>query len=537
MANSKTDAWGLQKDARLRLWPAGSPLFGPGKFVYPLAQRWFASSSQMANEVTYVNAAEDPQATKIYYHWGLDFGGAEKMVEVVAATDGLVVSAGKAGLPDFRDTPVAPRYDVVYLLDEQGWYYRYAHLHSIDQGIQPGANIKAGQRLGLLGKEGTSGGWSHLHFEIVSRQPSGKWGCEEAYAFAWEAYRKQYDPRIIANARPHYYIPAGDKIALDGTKSWSADSQIVRYQWTFTDGTEAEGAKVERQYDQPGYYSEVLRVTDAAGRSDYDFAVVVVADRDHLEQLPPAMHVVYEPTLDIRVGDEVTFKARMAGATQGEETWDFGDASPNISTASNRSAGSHAPDGYAVITHRYERPGDYLVRVERKNQRGWPAVGYVHVPVSDAKTAQSQSRALLTNAVFWSMDLPLGEQSDSETVKSVIENLPPRPRQLETIAEEFLFSVGTSITVSGPDLARNPFIGQRLSQLIEEEFGVRTKIVSQKTAGGWQLYIGETADGLRETDGLVAEAKAENVERYRLRVDAGGAALPRRPHRGCFGRP
>src|SRR5947209_4518382 len=32
------DSWGLVKEARLRLWPAGSPWFEPGTFVYPAKQ-------------------------------------------------------------------------------------------------------------------------------------------------------------------------------------------------------------------------------------------------------------------------------------------------------------------------------------------------------------------------------------------------------------------------------------------------------------------------------------------------------------------
>ncbi len=383
-ANSNGDHWGLEKDARLRLWPVGSPFFSPGKFVYPVQQRWFVSATQMANEPVYVDAAENPKVRKIYYHYGLDFGGAESMTEVVAATGGLVVSAGEAVLPGYADTPVAPRYDVIYLLDAQGWYYRYSHLHSFAEGVQAGAKVQTGQRLGLLGKEGGSGGWSHLHFDIFCRQPSGKWGCQEAYAFVWEAYRKQYGPKLVAVARPHYFVAAGETAMLDGGKSWSAEGKIVRYQWTFTDGATAEGVRVQRKYAQPGYYSEMLKVTDAAGRSDYDFAIVVVAERGHPERLPPAMHVAYHPTFALHAGDAVTFKARMFGATQGEETWDFGDGTPKAITQSNRNAEEHAKDGYATITHRYERPGHYLVRVERKDGRGWPAIGCVYVPVGTA---------------------------------------------------------------------------------------------------------------------------------------------------------
>ena len=34
--DSRTDAWGLMKDARLRLWPAGSSWMPPGAFRYPV---------------------------------------------------------------------------------------------------------------------------------------------------------------------------------------------------------------------------------------------------------------------------------------------------------------------------------------------------------------------------------------------------------------------------------------------------------------------------------------------------------------------
>src|SRR5688572_15666287 len=146
-SNSGSDTWGLVKDARLRLWPAGWPLIEPETFMYPLKQRWFASGSQMGNEPVHVNDGESPGEKKIYYHNDLDFGGCEGMVEVIAATAGLVVSARTESLPGYQGTPVRPRYDVVYLLDDRGWYYRYSHLHSIDDAIRPGATVKMGQKI------------------------------------------------------------------------------------------------------------------------------------------------------------------------------------------------------------------------------------------------------------------------------------------------------------------------------------------------------------------------------------------------------
>src|SRR5206468_5753642 len=125
--------------------------------------------------------------------------------------------------PGHKDTPVDPRYDVVYVLDDQGWYYRYSHLKTIDPAIQPGQTVKMGQRIGVLGKEGGSGGWSHLHFDIHSRQPSGKWGIQEGYAFLWEAYLREHRPRLLAVARPHHLIWATQKVTLEANRSWAEE--------------------------------------------------------------------------------------------------------------------------------------------------------------------------------------------------------------------------------------------------------------------------------------------------------------------------
>lgn len=379
ISSGRPNAWGLKKDARFRLWPAGSPLMQPGDFRYPLRQRWFASDTQMANEPTFVDGGERLGRAGIYYHYGLDFGGAEGLVEVIAATDGLVVSAADETLPEHADSPAKRRYDVIYIVDARGWYYRYSHLKTIE--VKPGDRVKQGQRLGLLGKEGGSGGWSHLHFDITSRQPSGEWGIQDAYAYAWEAYRREYQPRIIAVARPHRIAAVGQTIRLDSSKSWSAAGKISRYEWTFTDGATATGPRVERSYDKPGAYSEIVRVADAEGRTGIDFAVVQVLDPAHPEALPPTIHAAYHPTTGIRPGTPVVFKVRTFRTTAGSESWDFGDGSPRVQVHSDGNVKSLAPDGYAITEHCYAQPGMYIARVERSNERGETAVGHVVVEV------------------------------------------------------------------------------------------------------------------------------------------------------------
>ncbi len=380
LGNSKGNPWGLTADARIRLWPVGSPLTRPGTFGYPLKQKWFASATQACNEPCYVDGSELPRSKKIYYHYGYDFGGAEGLVEVVSATSGLVVSSGEARLPGFDETPVAPRYDVIYLLDERGWYYRYSHLQTIDSAIRPGQMVHIGQRLGVLGKEGGSGGWSHLHFDITFRQPSGEWGVTDAFALCRDAYVREYQPKSIACARPHHFALLGEKVTLDGSRSW-ASSRITRYDWTFTDGTTAAGSTHERSYDKPGVYSEVLKITDDAGNNDYDFAIVNVLDPQQLDELPPTIHATYAPTFGIHPGDEVTFKVRTFRTTDGQETWDFGDGTPKVEVKSDGNVVSLAKDGYAVTSHTFAKPGIYVVRVERTDAQGCTAVGHVAVSV------------------------------------------------------------------------------------------------------------------------------------------------------------
>ncbi|HUT88943.1 MAG TPA: PKD domain-containing protein [Thermoguttaceae bacterium] len=378
--------WELDADARLRLWPAGSPWIRPGTFTYPAVQRWFASDTQMANDPVHVDGGEIPANKSIYYHWGLDIGGTEGMVDVLAATDGIVMSAGTEVIDSDEDrSRISPRYDVIYVRDARGWYCRYSHLFSIEPSVKPGAKLRQGQKIGVLGKEGGSGGWSHVHFDVKGPQPSGRYGITEGYAFLWQAYHAERGTKLQAVARPHHVTWTGDEVTLDGTRSWSSkgSEHIKSYQWIFSDGTTAAGPKIARRYDRSGMYSEVLKVTDDEGRIDYDFAVVQVIDRDKPDQVPPSIHAVYWPTFDVKAGDEVTFKVRSfrIGRDEGHEVWDFGDGSPTVRVQSDGNAVKLAKDGYAVTTHRYQRPGHYLVSVERTNDRGQTATARLHVRV------------------------------------------------------------------------------------------------------------------------------------------------------------
>ena len=384
-SNSDRDHWALTGDARFRLWAAGSFLMEPGTFVYPVKQTWFASMTQSGNEPAYVDWGEDPDTKQIYYHAGHDIGGAEGMDEIVSAMDGMVISAHGDTLEGYTDFPGDIRSDVVWILTDLGWYNRYSHLDSILPDIRPGIRLKKGRQIGYMGKQGHSGGWVHLHFELINKETAtSQWGTEEAYPYLMEAYAHQYDPGVIAVARPHQLVWTEEQCTLDGSRSRSFNGDIITYQWFFSDGSSAEGAIQKRSYFRPGEYSEILKVTDSEGNSNYDFAVIQVCDRENPGRPIPVLHAAYYPSVDIKVNDPVTFLVRTFNVETGQETWDFGDGSPTVSVRSEPPDRQNYTEGkYAETIHSFTKPGDYIVKVERSNSDGITASSHLHVVVRE----------------------------------------------------------------------------------------------------------------------------------------------------------
>ena len=369
------DPWKLQKDARIRVWPAGVPWLPKGAWKYPVRQRWFATATQIGNEPTYIDGGDVATRKQIYYHTGLDIGGAEGFTPVVAATDGLIVSLAGAKMPEHTAPVIAPRYDVIYLLDSRGWYYRYSHFHSLDPTLKLGGRVIQGQRLGLLGKEGGSGGWTHLHFEPHMQFPNGQWGSLDGFAFLLQAYQTDFPTPLVIAARPHKFVRAGEPVTLT--------AHVLS-------GTPAKPVpEVTRTYSKPGTYSELFEVADASGYVARDSAIVSVLDAAKPESPYISLHASYYPSLDAHAGQPITFQARSflmryvpipKTPSEIEERWDFGDGVTGVSH-SDGNAVKLAPNGYGRIQHTYTKPGRYLVRVESTAPDGAQARMYLDVIV------------------------------------------------------------------------------------------------------------------------------------------------------------
>ena len=79
----------------------------------------------------------------------------------------------------------------------------------------------------------------------------------------------------------------------------------------------------------------------------------------------------------------MTFKVRTFRTAAGSEAWDFGDGSPRVEVQSDGNAKPLGKDGYAVTQHRYARPGHYIARVERSNEREETAVARLAIEVGE----------------------------------------------------------------------------------------------------------------------------------------------------------
>jgi len=91
-------------------------------------------------------------------HEGIDILAA-RGTPVVAVADGVIDSMSRAdtGLGGIR----------VWLRDDAGTRYYFAHLRSIPAGIEVGVRVRAGQEIGAIGRTGDArGGVFHLHFEM-----------------------------------------------------------------------------------------------------------------------------------------------------------------------------------------------------------------------------------------------------------------------------------------------------------------------------------------------------------------------------------
>ena len=164
-----------------------------------------------------------------------------------------------------------------------------------------------------------------------------------------------------ARATPSPRDPAvGTPVVFNASASTAAAGRrIVRWDWTFGDGTTGSGQVVTHTYTQAGAFTAVLTVTDDAGRSDSEDIQITVGSN------APTATFTVSPTRP-SPGQAVNFNASASTAGAGRRivsyTWDFGDGTTGSGVTVTKSGGYATVGTYTVTLIVVDDQGNRTVR-------------------------------------------------------------------------------------------------------------------------------------------------------------------------------
>ncbi|MHC4558993.1 MAG: PKD domain-containing protein [Planctomycetota bacterium] len=341
-----TSAWlPISKRVQFSVWDASDPVVHTGRFDFPVDDYLlFSHGMQSYNEVVHLGWLDGcPEGVKAYHNYGIDFAGYEGREQIVSCTEGEVIN-----LSSNRE------HTFVIIQDDNGLIWEYGHLDSISPEVEKGAHIKRGQKIGILGKTGPSGNFSHLHLGAYLSKADLDAGRSNRrlnlYPWLIAAYQKQYNRTLYAVARPHRTVSTGEKVVFDGSNSLGFGTEVVSYKWILPDGEIVNAIKAEKIFDKPGVYIATLWVKDEKGNEDVDFCRVKVFTASTPESKVPTIFMTYVPTNNIVVNQPVLFRFWLQGVEGQPIEIDFGDGTVIDDYVS-----------YSEISHRFNSSGIHVV--------------------------------------------------------------------------------------------------------------------------------------------------------------------------------
>lgn len=201
-------------------------------------------------------------------------------------------------------------------------------------------------------------------FGYLQRVPSAQAQEPQTTATAGDALSAAFsDVRVTIDRKGNPYI--GAELTFTATLNIT-DVAGLDFIWNFGDQTSGEGQVVQHSYRDVGRYPVRVSVRDAGNEVAKAEILVTIAPVPITHTPTPAPISIGSPNT-VEAGVPIEFIAYPA-STQGLEfSWDFGDGTTATGT---------------VVTHVYEQPGTYWVRVELRNSGRQPA--FKKIVVTDA---------------------------------------------------------------------------------------------------------------------------------------------------------
>jgi len=339
-----TSGWAkIPKRVQFSVWDASDPIVDTDRFAFPLpGYRLFSQGTQGYNEPVHLGHRDgDPDGQRFHHDYGFDLAGFEGKDAVASCVDGTVLVADAAE-------------GTLAIEDDRGLVVEYGHLDAIEPHLRTGTKVARGQGVGILGRKGGSGNFSHLHVGLCLSREDLRAGrpCRTINLFPWlvEAYRRAAGMKLSAVARPHQAVRTGEVVRFDGTRSLAFGSPVTSYRWEFSEGPPLSGPRAEKVFDTPGTYSAALWVEDGLGLRDVDFATVRVYSRQKAEGIMPTLFLTYTPSGKVRVDQPVFFRLWPQGRQVGAIRIDLGDG---------RVVDPYEP--FTTFSHRYKTRGIHVV--------------------------------------------------------------------------------------------------------------------------------------------------------------------------------
>jgi len=342
-ADTTSDWTALPKRVQFSVWDPSEPIVDTTRFGFPLRDyRLFSHGMQCYNEPVHLGRLDDDPGGGYFHHsYGIDMAGYEGGVDVLACVSGKVARLVPDGI-------------VVDIEDDAGLFWEYHHLDSIAPHLSVGQRVDKGEKIGVLGKSGPSGNYSHLHvgaFLAKEDMPAERYTRRlNWYPWMVEAYRALHPDEPLAVAGAHAMVRVGETVVFDARDSIAGAYPIESYRWELPDGTVVEGPRAEASFAKPGIYSATLRIRDEGGAEDVDFRKVKVYSVGEPEPFLPALFVTSTPTIDVRVGEPVKFRCWLHGAEEHPFELDFGDGTV-----------VKAVESFSVVEHAFTTPGIHVV--------------------------------------------------------------------------------------------------------------------------------------------------------------------------------